>query len=300
MKGIPSSNSTIQTPPMFLSPALKALAMAITSTFEHGAPELVFDSAEIIDSRGFTVGVAGFTSGTGDALIVIQEYCANQSFPPVVSDKHKPKFGKRVKLFVQQLLGEDDLQPKSSSGIGSYIPRLEQLSEQYAAGGYEPIPDTSGLSGFAKAWKCACDDPAFIKAQLKVYDDLYMRPAEQLSDRLGLRYAISRIVIFDSYIQHGESGLERLLKRAGSISACRVNGPGEVQEINWLLNCFLGSREWDINYVAENMGDDGKPLGNDRIYAFRDLIKRDYCLRGPIVKWTRSGDWGEDHYSHRL
>jgi chitosanase len=278
---------------MALTSALKDLARVITATFEHGVPELIFDSAEIIDSRGYTVGVAGFTTGTGDALVVIQEYCSHLS-PSTTIDPPKLKFGSRIKGFVNKFIGDE-----STPGICSFIPRLQILNEQYIANDYDPVEDVSGLSGFAHAWKSACRDPAFINAQLKVYDDLYMLPAEALSDRLGLGYAISRIVIFDSYIQHGESGLDRLLNRSGPIKNCRASQPGEIQEINWIL-VFLNAREWDINNTPENMGDDGRPLGRDRIYAFRDLIKRDYLLRGPVVEWTRKDYWGEDHYKHRL
>jgi hypothetical protein len=164
---------------------------------------------------------AGFTIGTGCLTS-----CSHRPHPPLESNSSKQRFGSRVKLFVQKVLGDNH--PRLTYDIGSYIPCLIKLNKRYIAGNYDPIPDTSGLSGFAKSWKNACCDPAFINAQLTVYDDLCMKPAEILSDHLDLSFVISRIVLFDSYIQHGESGLDRLLAAAGPISACRINGPGEI------------------------------------------------------------------------
>jgi len=64
------------TPPDDLeAPALRARAAMVTSTFENSTTELQYGYAQNInDGRGITAGRAGFTSGTGDMLIVISRY----------------------------------------------------------------------------------------------------------------------------------------------------------------------------------------------------------------------------------
>src|SRR4051794_10687091 len=53
----------------------KLRAAQITSTFENSTLELQYDYVENIgDGRGITAGRAGFTSGTGDLLLVIRRY----------------------------------------------------------------------------------------------------------------------------------------------------------------------------------------------------------------------------------
>lgn len=47
-----------------LSPRCKQIAMQITSSFEHGTTELKYDQAEKVDERGYTAGIAGFTTGS--------------------------------------------------------------------------------------------------------------------------------------------------------------------------------------------------------------------------------------------
>lgn len=55
--------------------AHKRLADQIISCFENDNPEIQYAYAEILnDGRGITAGRAGFTTGTGDLLIVVQLY----------------------------------------------------------------------------------------------------------------------------------------------------------------------------------------------------------------------------------
>src|SRR5688500_3627827 len=53
----------------------KHRAAQITSTFENATLELQYDYAENIgDGRGITAGRAGFTSATGDLLLLVRRY----------------------------------------------------------------------------------------------------------------------------------------------------------------------------------------------------------------------------------
>lgn len=100
--------------------------------------------------------------------------------------------------------------------------------------------------------------------------------------------------MYDSMIQHGESGVDRILNWAGSPLGF-MNGqlPGEII---WLRDHFIPAREREINTNSENIGDDGKVLGNDRISAFRYLISQgNFSLNG-TVEWIRKDYWGQDSY----
>jgi chitosanase len=55
--------------------ARKRIAAQITSTFENATVAIQYDYVENIgDGRGITAGRAGFTSGTGDLLLLVRRY----------------------------------------------------------------------------------------------------------------------------------------------------------------------------------------------------------------------------------
>ena len=54
----------------------KERALSLISVFENGTPTLAYDYVEDLDDgRGYTCGL-GFTTGTGDALLVVERYTA--------------------------------------------------------------------------------------------------------------------------------------------------------------------------------------------------------------------------------
>ena len=59
------------------TPEKRLLADHVISVFENSTPDLQYGYAENIhDGRGITAGRAGFTSSTGDMLLVVQNYTA--------------------------------------------------------------------------------------------------------------------------------------------------------------------------------------------------------------------------------
>ena len=55
--------------------AQRLRANKIISIFENGTPNLQYDYIEHIDDQhGYTAGIAGYTSATGDMLEVIEKY----------------------------------------------------------------------------------------------------------------------------------------------------------------------------------------------------------------------------------
>jgi len=62
------------------NPERKHRAAQITSSFENSTLELQYDYVENIgDGRGLTAGRAGFTSATGDLLLLVRRYSAVES-----------------------------------------------------------------------------------------------------------------------------------------------------------------------------------------------------------------------------
>lgn len=93
-----------------LSAAQRQMADQIISVFENDSPVLQYGYAEDIgDGRGITAGRAGFTSATGDLLLVVERYAA----------------------------------AAPGNALAPYIPRLEELAaaESDATDGLEGLAD---------------------------------------------------------------------------------------------------------------------------------------------------------------
>lgn len=95
------------------SDRLRNLAVAITQTFENNSTLVKYDKVEVVDGRGYTAGMAGFTTGTGDALLVIEEWNTRRS-----------------RSFFSSFFVSD---------LTSYIPRLRALASAYEKDGYTPV-----------------------------------------------------------------------------------------------------------------------------------------------------------------
>jgi chitosanase len=72
--------------PSGLTRVQKRRAEALTSIFENDTPKLQYAYAEALDDgRGITAGRAGFTTGTGDALLVVTRYTSRVPSNPLAS-----------------------------------------------------------------------------------------------------------------------------------------------------------------------------------------------------------------------
>ncbi|KAJ2856077.1 hypothetical protein J3B02_001812 [Coemansia erecta] len=116
------------------------------------------------DGRGFTAGIAGFCTGTGDAWDVIQEY-------------HK-------------LSGDND-------DFSSMDSTLEKLAN-------DGSDSTSGIGNYCSLWKkLGKSDANFQKAQDNIRDQLYFDPSQKYAATLGLKLSITQGQLYDTGIQHG-------------------------------------------------------------------------------------------------
>lgn len=188
------------------SPQIQTI-LQLTSIFENSSKELQFNYAENInDGRGITFSFAGFCSGTGDGSQVIRKY--------------------------NELTFNSDIQTIQ------YLKALEKIDKE----GKDMNPNVKGLDGFIQYINKIGKKPEFIQASLFIANNLYVVPSQKMADSLGLKLPLSKGQMYDSYINHGESGVKKMLKKAGSV---------KDDELTWLKNylnirlkVLSGDRTW--------------------------------------------------------
>jgi hypothetical protein len=173
------------TPADGLTPLQKHKAEMLTSIWENSTTVLQYPYCENInDGRGYTSGRAGFCSGTGDAIEVVD--CFDKAF-----------------------------------GGGSANPMVKYMPALTALNNAADSADTSGLDAVGKYcadWTKASIDPAtasaFKKCQDKISDELYYQPALAQAHKWGLVTALTKAELYDAEINHGDDGVSALVKQA--------------------------------------------------------------------------------------
>ncbi|KAJ2474063.1 hypothetical protein GGI02_000409 [Coemansia sp. RSA 2322] len=210
----------------------KTLALEITNIYENGDTDFHYDYCENIkDGRGYTSGIAGFCTGTGDAWQVVQAYHTLTG-------------------------GKDDM--------SQYDTVMEKLANCNSNCG-----SITGLGGYCDVWKkLGQTDTKFKQAQDTIRDNLYFSPAMVYATQLGLKTSIAQAQLYDAGIQHGTDGgadsLGGMVKSTNaqitaditgdSNSILTINGHS-VDEIAW-LNKFLAVRTGILKNPKES-GDQG-------------------------------------------
>lgn len=165
--------------------------LQLTSIFENSSKELQFNYTENInDGRGITFGFVGFCSGTYDGSKIIRKY--------------------------------NELTFNTDTRAIKYLKALEKIDKE----GKELNPSVKGLDGFIRYIQKIGKSPQFIQASLVIADELYVKPSQKMAETLGLKFPISKGQLYDSYINHGESGALKMIKQAGPVK----------DEIKWLTN----------------------------------------------------------------
>ena len=163
-----------------LTDAQKAKAAALTSIWENSTPTLDYGYSENIhDERGFTSGRAGFCSGTGDGIVVVQ--CITAVNP--------------------------------NNALAKYLPALVAIEKKFvsvngdlkAASGGNKDGNIVGLDGYDTAWKSLGNDAAFRKCQDSVVDAVYYGPALQKANAKKFTHALTIVSLWDAQILHGEA-----------------------------------------------------------------------------------------------
>jgi chitosanase len=230
----------------------RTIADQFISIFENGTVEIKYDYAEDIgDGRGITAGRAGFTSATGDMLIVIERY--TQQMP--------------------------------DNSLAKYINELKRLFKIYKDNGYTLTKESANrenLVGLEDAWSENCQFEQFIDIQDELVDELYFYPSVEISNTLGLKTPLSLLAMYDSYIQHGKNGLDDLVAKATKLTDNLTPKDG-VDELKWLENFMISRKKvlisnptiWNksINRVTELM--DLIDAKNTQLEPFQMVIEYD-------------------------
>ena len=181
----------------------RLIADQFVSIFENGTSEIQYGSAEDIgDGRGITAGRAGFTSATGDMLIVIEKYTK--------------------------------LKPENS--LATYTKELKRLENlRYEVGDREGSASTKNLNGLIEAWAENAKDPSFRTIQDEVVNELYFQPALELAKSVGAKLPLALLSLYDTNIMHGENGLKEIIEETNERTDNSTPKDG-ADEIIWLKN----------------------------------------------------------------
>ncbi|KAJ2847988.1 hypothetical protein IWW36_003561 [Coemansia brasiliensis] len=176
--------------------------------------------------KGISAGFINFSTARGDALEVIKTF------------------------------------QKSSNYAGEFDQYIDVL-EKYANTG---SGSTEGLDGYCNAWKKACENPDFFSAQSQVNYSWYSKRSKQYADMFGLKYGISRAVLYDTAVSNDVYtngtclGLVLAATNAqfsrntygNSGSTLKINGY-DVDEMIWLARLLemrlAMNDEWDVQNV---------------------------------------------------
>ncbi len=184
----------------------KAMAGAPTSIWENDTPRLAYGYAEnIMDGRGYTCGRAGFCTGTGDAIQVIDCY--------------------------------DKLRSAADGNLmAKYMPALITINDNFMKSGNQG--DTSlldAVGSWIDDWGKSYSNPStqadFKHCQDQVSDALYYTPAMQAADRYGLATALTRAALYDMWINQGDDTLVVATNKVLGVAGKLGNG---VTEERWL------------------------------------------------------------------
>jgi chitosanase len=192
-----------------LTPNQKAVAEAMTSIWENDTPILDYAYSENIhDGRGYTSGRAGFCTGTGDAIQVVDCY-----------DKLRTAAGGNL--------------------MAKYMPALTTINDKYNQTGRDQ-GDTSLLdavgnwvSDWGASYRTAATQGDFKQCQDQISDLLYYTPAMQAATKTGLTTALTRAALYDMWINQGDDALVKSTNSALGVGSA-IGVGNAVSEDQWL------------------------------------------------------------------
>ena len=152
------------------APVYREMALRLASTAENSTQDwtTAYHYVEDIDDgRGYTGGLIGFTSGTGDMLTLLRSYC--------------------------------DLAP--TNPLARYVPALERImaapEDARVRLSHQLLDPT-----FVPDWRAAAAEPAFRRAQLDERERVYWRPALEAALRDGVG-PLGLAIYYDISVNHG-------------------------------------------------------------------------------------------------
>lgn len=242
----------------------KEKSLQITSTAENSTKdwwESYPTIGDIQDGRGYTGGIVGFTSATGDMLELVNDYVAKKPTSNVLSD------------YV------DDLQATTDYGD-----TVAEAVYGVDGGGASDIAASRLGSAYLSAWADAANnDSIFRECQRSYRDRVYWQPAYDaaVADGLG---PLGLAIYYDTSVNHGPGNVN---SNDGSFPDIRSRTTGTKpknggSETTWLTN-FLNKRAEVLTAWGDNPSD-------GRINMFKALLDTNNLQLVTPFSWSVYGD----------
>jgi len=181
----------------------------LTSIWENDTPTIEYAYSENIrDNRGYTSGRAGFCTGTGDAILVVECY-----------DLAKP-----------------------GNVMQKYMPALIKIQAKFVASGGTVLQgstaDLDAVGSYTRDWGTAATDSVFRACQDYVVDAVYYGVAMKHVASKKFTTAVTKAALYDAQINQGETdpkfGVVKMMSLADAQAGALANPPTMADEDKWL------------------------------------------------------------------
>ena len=228
-------------------------AEALLSVFENATTEIQYGYAEALgDGRGITAGRAGFTSGTGDLVIVVRDYVAARPETP----------------------------------LAAYLPRLEELARNWSGStaGLEGFIEDWAAAAEDPVMREIQDR---VARELYFYPSQAI--ADQIGAGFPLTRAALFGTGIQHGIGDDPDGLPALVAETnGSMGGTPGSG---VDERAW-LESFLWIRRAHLEWAHDPATREAWQQTTDRVDVWLDLLSRDLLyLDRPFSIWVYGGEY---------
>ncbi|MBA3019551.1 MAG: chitosanase [Actinobacteria bacterium] len=200
-------SASAATPAGLADPQKKEIAMKLVSSAENSSLDWRAQYSyleDIKDGRGYTGGIIGFCSGTGDMLEVVEAYrAATPATNPVANN------------------------------LAKYLPALKKVNGTTSHAGLG--------AGFEAAWTAAAADPAFQQAQDAERDRVYFDPAVKQAKADGLG-TLGQFAYYDAMVMHGPGDDAESFGGIRAAAMAKASSPSQGGEETRYLEAFFTAR----------------------------------------------------------
>jgi chitosanase len=234
-------------------PSKKELAMELVSSAENSTLDWSRQYKyleDLGDGRGYTGGIIGFTSATGDMLQVVQRYT--------------------------------ELQP--GNRLTKYLGALQKLCQNGGSDAHTGLDPT-----FAADWDAAAKDPMFQQAQNEIRDREYFNPAVSQAQEDGLG-ALGQFIYYDAMVMHGPGGEFNSFGGIRAATLRRAKSPAQGGGEAAYLGTFLDVRKNVMHVEVVKYHDDSRRDTSRIDTEQRTFLRERNFNLSPPLSWSTYGD----------